>query len=185
MKVFKITFIVAAAGLIAFSSCKKDPQELRDEKIGGCLDENSPMYNSAADFDDESCVYAYVNAYEITYHPQKDESGSDWDLLFNTDADIYLKIKPEGATNWMFESAVVDDQPHNEPVSWTAPENIKLLNQDYYWEVYDSDATGGDDFVASGTFNPIELAMDGTITATGTNASGNETQLVLTYELSE
>lgn len=185
MKGYKLSVLAVATGLIAFSSCKKEEPELRDEKIGGCLNENSPMYNELADFDDESCVFAYVNAYEITYHPSKDQNGDDWDFLINTDADIYLRIKPEGATNWMFESSVIDDQPHNEAVVWTAPENIKLLNQDYYWEVYDSDATGGDDFVASGTFNPIELALDGTITATGTNASGNETQLVLTYELGE
>ncbi|CAG5085170.1 hypothetical protein CRYO30217_02668 [Parvicella tangerina] len=176
---------ILAVGMVALSSCKKEEPEMRDEKIGGCTDENSPLYNGSADFDDQSCVYAYVNAYEITYHPQKDESGDDWDLLVNTDADIYLKIKPEGASDWMFESAVVDNQAHDEPVSWTAPENIKLLNQDYVWEVYDSDGTSADDFVASGTFNPIELASNGTITTTGTNSSGNETQLVLTYELDE
>lgn len=185
MKTLQLSILIVTVGALTFSSCKKEEPELRDEKVGGCLDENSPIYNSAADFDDESCRYAYVNAYEITYHPQKDENGDDWDLWVNTDCDIYIKIKPEGAADWMFESAVVDDQPHNEAVSWTAPENIKLLNQAYVWEVYDSDSGSGDDFVASGTFNPIALADDGVITTTGTNSSGNETQLVLTYELDE
>ncbi len=185
MKNLKALTIIAASGLVVLSACKKEEPELRDEKMGGCLDENSPMYDASADFDDESCVYAYVNAYEITYHPSKDENGDDWDFLIDTDADLIFRLKVDGASDWLFESAVVDNQPHDQPANWTAPENIKLLNQDYFWEVYDSDATSGDDFVASGTFNPIELADDGTVTTTGTNASGNDTQLVLTYELDE
>lgn len=185
MRVFKISALLIASSVIAFSSCKKDEPEMRDEKIGGCLDENSPIYNSSADFDDESCVYAYVNAYEITFHPANDASGDDWDFLIDTDADIYMRIQIDGDSQWIFESSVVDNQAHNQAVSWTAPENIKLFNQDYYWEAYDSDATSGDDFIASGTFNPIELADDGTITTTGTNSSGNQTQLVLSYELAE
>ena len=185
MKLMKVSALLLASGIVLFSSCKKTEPEMRDEKIGGCLDDDSPIYNSIADFDDESCIYAYVNAYEITYHPANDANGDDWDFLINTDADIYLKIQIEGESTWLFESSVVDNQAHNQPVTWTAPENIKLFNTDYYWEVYDSDATGGDDFVASGIFNPIELAGDSTIVATGTNSSGNETQLVLSFELSE
>lgn len=187
MKIFRTTTLLLATGIIALSSCKKEEPELRDEKIGGCTDQDSPMYDGTVDFDDESCVYAYVNAYEITYHPQYDESGSDWDFLTNTDADLILRIKPDGASTWMFESAEISNQPHDQPADWTAPENIKLLNQDYFWEVYDADTGSGDDFVASGTFNPIELAdvNSGTITTLGTNASGNPTQLVLSFELNE
>jgi hypothetical protein len=185
MKLFRASALVLGVGVIAFSSCKKEEPEMRDEKLGGCLNENSPLYNSAADFDDESCQFAYVNAYEITYHPANDANGDDWDFLVNTDADLILRIKPDGATSWMFESVELSDQGHNDPANWTAPENIKLLNQDYFWELYDVDGTSSDDFVASGTFNPIELADDGTIVTTGTNSSGNESQLVLTYELGD
>lgn len=185
MKTIQKTLLILCAGLAVTTSCKKEEPELRDEKVGGCLDKNSPMYNASADFDDESCVYAYVNAYEIAYHPSKDENGDDWDLWVNTDADLILRVKVDGAADWLFESAVIDNQPHDEPAVWTAPENIKLLNQDYFWEVYDNDGTSGDDFVASGTFNPITLANNGTITTTGTNSSGNPTELVLHYELAE
>lgn len=181
----RTSIIILAAGMIALSSCKKEEPEMRDEKVGGCLNENSPMYNASADFDDESCVFAYVSAYEISYHPANDANGDDWDFLINTDADLIFRIKQDGAADWMFESSEMADQPHNQAATWTAPENIKLFNQDYFWELYDSDGTSGDDFVASGTFNPIELADDGTITTTGTNSSGNDSQLVLTYELGE
>ena len=104
MKILKVSTLLLASGALLFASCKKNEPEMRDEKIGGCLDENSPAYNDLADFDDESCVYAYVNAYEITYHPANDASGDDWDFLLNTDADIYLKIMIDGDTEWLFES---------------------------------------------------------------------------------
>lgn len=185
MNTIKIATLVLGAGIVSFSSCKKEEPELRDEKLGGCLDQNSPLYNAEADFDDESCRFAYVNAYEITFHPSKDENGDDWDLWVNTDADLIFRIKPEGAANWMFESAEMTDQAHDQPATWTAPENIKLLNQNYTWELYDVDTGSGDDFVASGTFNPIALADNGEIITTGTNASGNPSQLVLTYDLDE
>ncbi|MCB9197061.1 MAG: hypothetical protein H6600_01260 [Flavobacteriales bacterium] len=188
MKKIQLSLLILGLGITLMSSCKKEEPELRDEKVGGCLDKDSPLYNANADFDDESCVYAYINAYQVTFHPQKDESGSDWDFLVNTDADLLLRFKVDGGTSWLFESAVIDNQPHDQAANWTAPVNIKLYNQDYYWEVYDYDGTSGDDFVASGTFNPLELADKTAMTVTvigNSNTFSNGTQLVLTFELDE
>ncbi len=184
MKLIQSTTLLLASALIMGTSCKKK-EPVEDEKIGGCLDPNSPVYNSAADFDDESCLYAYTSSYEITYHPEKDESGSNWDFAVNTDADLILRIKEQGAANWMFESAVIDDQAHNSPAVWTAPTLIKLESKTYEWELYDYDATSGDDFVSSGSFNAITLASNGSIITTGTNSSGNQTQLKISYTLDD
>ncbi len=183
MNILKTTLLLATSTLILGTSCrKKEPVE--DEKIGGCLDIDSPLYNANADFDDESCKYAYTDSYEITYHPEQD-GGSDWDFLTNTDADLILRIKEQGAPNWMFESATIDNQPHNVPAVWTAPTRLKLYNKVYEWELYDYDATSGDDFVSGGTFNAVELASNGSIIAKGTNPSGNETQIKIYYTLED
>ena len=98
---------------------------------------------------------------------------------------LILRIKEEGATNWLFESAEISNQAHNVPAVWTAPINIKLLNQNYEWELVDYDATTSDDLVATGTFNPIDLANDGEIIASGTNPNGGQSQLRITYNLDE
>jgi hypothetical protein len=184
MKIIKSTTLFLACAALLSTSCKKK-EPVEDAKVGGCLNEDSPLYNASADFDDESCLFAYTSSYEISYHPEKDPSGSDWDFLTNTDADLILRIKEQGAANWMFESAVIDNQPHNSPAVWTAPTLIKLSNKVYEWELYDYDATSGDDFVSSGSFNAITLATNGTIITEGTNSSGNKSQLKISYTLGE
>ncbi len=169
-----------ASSIIFSGACKKEPEPV-DTSVGGCTDMDSPLYNASADYDDNSCQYAYVTQYEITFH-QETDGGSDWDLLLNTDADLILRVKESGASSWMFESATIDNQPHNVAATWTAPANIKLLNKDYEWELYDYDDTSGDDFIASGTFNPIELASGGEVIATNTSAN---TQIKLYYNLAD
>jgi hypothetical protein len=177
----KILFLTSLAVLmVGTDSCKKKEAELRSTKIGGCLDPNSLNYNASSDFDDESCQYAYVNQYEITYHPSKD-CGSDWDLLVNTDADLILKIKVKTETTWFFESPELSNQAHNVPAVWTAPVNIKLLNTIYSWELIDYDSTSGNDVVATGEFNPMDVAADGKVIVIGKNSCNEETQLVLYY----
>ena len=184
MKIFKTTTLVLASVLALGTSCKKK-EPIEDAKVGGCLDKESPIYSASADFDDETCKFAYTSSYEITYHPQKDESGDDWDLWTNTDADLILRIKVQGASNWMFESSEISNQAHNSPAVWTAPTNIKLGNKMYEWELYDADTGSSDDFVSSGSFNAIALAQEGTIITLGTNSSGNKTQLKITYTLGD
>jgi len=179
----KIIFgALIASTIVLTGSCKKDPPP-EDTKIGGCSDPDSPLYNANADYDDNSCQYAFTSSYEITSHPEKDANGDDWDFLTYTDADLYVIIKEEGSTTELFHSTTIEDQPHNSPATWTAPASIKLLNKNYTFEVYDEDTGSSDDFVGSGTFNPIELANSGTITATGTNSSGDQTVFKIYYEL--
>ena len=173
-----------AGAIVLGTSCKKK-EPVEDAKVGGCLNTESPLYNSGADFDDESCLFAYTSSYEISYHPEKDQNGDDWDFLTNTDADLILRIKEQGAANWMFESAEISNQAHNSPAVWTAPNIIKLGNRTYEWELVDYDATSSDDLVATGTFNAVALASEGTIITLGTNPSGNPTQLKISYTLGD
>ena len=185
MKNSRLFTVLAVSGALAFgSSCKKEEPDPRDGTVGGCLDADSPLYNAAADYDDESCKYANTASYEISYHPEEDD-GSDWDLWTNTDADLILRIREVGATNWMFESAEISNQPHNVPAVWTAPTLIKLLNKEYEWELVDYDSTTGDDFVSSGTFNPVALASDGNVITLGTNPAGDASQLKIAYTLED
>jgi hypothetical protein len=170
--------------VILIGSCKKQEAELRATKIGGCLDPNSLNYNVTVDFDDESCQYAFVEQYEITYHPQQD-CGSAWDgfpTFGNAQkADLILKIRVKGETTWLYESPEKTDQTHNVPAVWTAPVNIKLLNKTYEWILEDYDTLNDNDLVAQGEFNPMELASNGKVIAIGKNGCNNETQLVLHY----
>jgi len=175
-----LSAVILSSFVVLTGSCKKDPDPV-DNTVGGCTDADSPLYNGSADYDDNSCLYAYVTSYEISYHPEQD-GGSDWDLFIDTDADLMLRVKEQGSGSWMFESATIDNQAHNAAATWSAPSSIKLLNKTYEWDLYDEDTGSGDDFIASGTFNPIELAASGVITTT--DASGS-TQLKLYYNLDD
>lgn len=181
----KITSILLIALLAtSVNSCKKKESELRSTKIGGCLDPNSLSYNPASDFDDESCKYAFVNQYEITYHPLKD-CGSDWDgfpTLGNAKkADLIFKIRVKGESVWFYESPELTDQTHNVPAVWTAPVNIKLENKIYEWILEDYDSLNSNDLVATGEFNPMDVAADGKVIVIGKNSCNEETQLILHY----
>ncbi len=182
-----ITFSLSII-ILLFCSCKKTEVE-EETKVGGCTDIDSPIYNPLVDFEDASCLYAYVHQYEISFYPNEDPNASwpiyTWDdPISGENADLILRIWEQDNSEELFESSEMTDQPYNTPAVWTAPYNIKLLNKTYEWDLVDYDATSGNDFIASGTFNPIELADNGTITTIGHHTAGNETQLVLYYELS-
>ena len=188
MKIKPILLFSFLMSFVLFLSCKKNEIE-EDTKVGGCTDIDSPIYNAQADFEDASCLYAYVHQYEISYYPNEDPDASwpiyTWDdPISGADADLILRIWEQENSNEIFNSSEKEDQPYNVPAIWTAPYNVKLLNKTYEWELVDYDATSSDDFIASGTFNPIELADNGTITTIGYHTAGNQTQLVLHYELS-
>ena len=177
-----ISFI-ALGSVIAFSgACKKQDEPTAQDvvKNKGCSDIDSPLYDPEVEEDDNSCTYARVSKYEITYHPEKTPSGSVWDygLGSSTNADLILRVKEQGASSWSFESSIAENQEHNSPAEWSAPSPLKLLNKTYEWELYDQETTNADDFISSGTFNPISLANEGTITTT----SGGS-QLKIYYNL--
>ena len=180
-------FLITLA-FLTIISCRKVElnEDRRDTKIGGCNDLDSPFYSDSIAYDDQSCTYAYTERYEITYHPEKD-GGSDWDPFVYTDADLVFRIKEQGSADWLFESTTKEDQAHNVPAIWAAPEAVKLLNKNYEWELVDEDNGTADDFVASGQFNPIGKARegnqdDGQIEVT--DATGG-TQLILYYTVKQ
>ncbi len=176
---FKFIYILIPA--IITISCRKveDPNNARATKAGGCLDIDSPFYNDTVDYDNQSCRYAFTERYEISYHPEKDGS-TNWDPVVSTNADLELRIKEQGSSDWLFESSTKEDQDHDVPAVWAAPESIKLLNKNYEWELYDADIGTADDFIAGGTFNPIGKANTGEIVI----IEGG-TQLKIYYELKE
>ncbi|MCT4581605.1 MAG: hypothetical protein N4A35_09325 [Flavobacteriales bacterium] len=158
--IINLLSITALSGAVLFAgACKKseEPEPTVVPKVKGCTDIDSPLYNADAEESDGSCTYARVTKYEITYHPEMDGS-SNWDPTVYTDADLILRIKEQGTSNWSFESSTIEDQAHNVPAEWTAPSPLKLLNKTYEWELYDDDNGTADDFISSGTFNPITLA---------------------------
>lgn len=167
--------------------CKKSIIE-QDTKIGGCTDINSPIYNPNVDFEDASCLYAYVSEYEISFYPNEDPNASwpvlTWDdPISGSEADLILTIKDKETNTTIFLSSEKPDQTYNVPAIWNAPVNIKLFNKAYEWELVDSDGLNDDDFIASGEFNPILLANDGEITTIGYHTAGNQSQLKIRYNL--
>ena len=187
--------------LVLSFSCRK--VELEDDiKIGGCTDIDSPLYDPAADYENSTCVYAFVHQYEITYHPEDPYDGTwlipSWDdAVSGPEADLILRIFVHDttwitdstysvSTNDVFLSTEKSNQAHNSAAYWTAPENLMMYNKIYNWELVDYDLTSSDDIVALGTFNPLELVNNGKITTIGEYPSGGaQTQLVLHYELQE
>ena len=89
------------------------------------------------------------------------------------------------SSNYLFYSPILDDQSPNSAAYWTAPVEFKLLNMDYQWELYDHDVTNSNEFIDSGSFNPVEIASNFKITVYGKNPPVNRTQLVLHYQLSD
>jgi hypothetical protein len=173
--------------LIVVAGCKKSVIE-QNTLVGGCTDIDSPIYNSGVDFDDASCLYAYIYEYEISFYPSEDPSASwpilTWDdPISGANADLILKIWEKDNNNLIFTSSELPNQPYNTPGIWNAPENLKLYNKEYDWELVDYDGLNDNDFIASGTFNPIELAIEGEISTTGNHTAGNQSQLKIRYNL--
>jgi len=177
----RFAYIFIPLLVLNFFSCRKveDPNNARITKAGGCSDIDSPLYNDTVDYDNQTCRYAFTERYEISYHPEKD-GALNWDPITFTNADLELRIKEQGSADWLFESSTKEDQDHDVPAIWAAPESIKLLNKNYEWELYDADNGTADDFVAGGVFNPIGKANTGEIVI----VEGG-TQLKVYYELKE
>lgn len=162
--------VVTLSSIMAIS-CKKI--EYVDEKFGGCYDINSPLYDVEIDYDDGSCQFAYVNAYEITQHPEKDPSGSNWDVIAigeATKADLKLTVGIQQTGETIFESSEKDDQTYNEAATWVSPYDLQLLNQTYNWTLNDNDVSG-EELIAKGTFNPIQLASGGEVVINHSNGT--------------
>ena len=83
----------------------------------------------------------------------------------------------------MFESFEHTDQAHNDTAKWGAPYEYQLLNTSYSWELWDVDATGGDDLVVSGQFNAIDNAQNGVVSTVGYNSAGDSAELRILYDL--
>jgi len=194
--IFKTLLLVGlGTSLLALDACKKaeDPNLLRSTKRGGCTDIDSPMYDTELDYDDQSCLYAYTKAYTISYYNRN--NGADWDDYWcitsqYKPADLILRVKPIGDTDWMFESSVNEDQDYNDSTRWGATAAIKLLNQNYTFELIDEDGAGnwtcdtGSDLIYTGIFNPIENAKDGVVTIKR-KVGQDSIQLLIYYDLKQ
>ena len=191
-----------ATAVVSYSSCRKEEPPATTNNgtglngtgtgngtggttVNGCTDSDSPLYNSSANNNDGTCKYVYTTSYEISYHPEKD-NGSVWDFGIGnaTKADLILKIKEVGASNYIFEGDEKTNQDHNTPAVWAAPSAVKLKNKTYEWVLEDYDATSGNDIVSQGTFNPITAASNGVISTIGQHpTSGEQSRLKITYNL--
>ncbi|MFT5778180.1 MAG: hypothetical protein ACI837_001136, partial [Crocinitomicaceae bacterium] len=159
-----VTHSILALAIVAFStgSCKKEPIDPNAGETLGCMDIDSPHFDATATLDDGSCESLYVTEYELSNY-----QDIDWDLLINVDADVYLKVKKQNAASWEFASNTINDVNPNAPQLWSAPEQFQLTNEFYTWELYDADLppVDQDDFMASGTFNPVVDGVDGVVTS--------------------
>ena len=61
----KLIFFVSVLTLVG---CKKDIFDANNN-LGGCTDIDAINFNNEADFEDNSCLYAYIQEYEISYYP--------------------------------------------------------------------------------------------------------------------
>lgn len=173
--------------IVLSGACKK--VEVIDEKVGGCFDTDSPIHDASIDYDNGTCQYAYIDLYELTNHPDQDpaNSGVDWD--FNvlgepyTRPDVLLTITNQLTGEVLFQSPEFDDIAPASTPSWSAPYQQQLFNHNYEWTLYDADDLDGDDLMASGVFNPIESANNGTIQFGDVNALQDSTVITMFYTL--
>lgn len=188
----KLTTKLLSIALIAVTfgtSCKKkeeassnDCENSNNTEVTGCMDANAYNYNSEATITSNNCTFIKTTMYEITNHAEFNENGDDWDSFINTKADIIFRIKEEGASDWMFEGDVKNNQTHSDPAQWTAPSAEVLKNKNYEWELVDDETIGSDEPMANGTFNPKSLTnSNNEIITTYTDPNGLVTQLKIYY----
>ncbi len=164
-------------------SCKKDPETSGASVVKGCMDNDAYNFNSSATEDNGNCVYIKTTMYEVSYYAKFKEDGSTWDAVINTNADLILKIKEQGASTWLFESTVMNNQNDTIPAQWNAPTVERLKNKTYEWELLDNETIGSPETIATGSFNPINDANNNEIVSKYTDANGLETQIKVYYFL--
>ena len=47
-----------------------------ENNLGGCTDINAINYNDSADFENQSCQFAIINEYEVSYYPEENPNSS-------------------------------------------------------------------------------------------------------------
>lgn len=160
-------------------SCKKT----EIAKVCGCTDINSPIYNPLAEEEDSSCLYIYAIEFEVISFPLTDANGSNWDIVpGTTNPDLLLTIRKEGETNNTFTSSVLNNQDSSNKVIWTAPIPFAMLNENWIWELNDSDGLSNNDFMAQGIFNPLN-AFNSSSSQLDLISSNGETSIILYFTL--
>ena len=171
---------ILVIGLVA-SSCKKE--EENSGGTGGCMDENSPYFSSAATYDNGTCEFLYITEYEVTNFEDK-----DWDLsvplLETFKADLYIKVKRQSSSSWEFSSSTINNADPNTVQIWSAANQFQLVNETYEWELFDEDTPplDTDDPMASGSFNPVTSGNNGVVVS---ESSDGLTTVKIRYSLHE
>lgn len=184
----KKVFLVLLSASMVLGACKKKGAG-EEEKVGGCTDPDSPAYASGLDFDDGSCKYAYVTEIEVMSFPS-DDNGQAWDAFAignERKADIYFKFKPQSQADYAsfftsYDTPIDNADPAVSHI-WTSANQFKLTSESWYWELVDKDGVtaGADDYIASGTINPISLITNvdsGYLTLSSTDG---ETQIKVKF----
>tara|TARA_Y100001954_G_scaffold193902_1_gene209197 strand:+ start:345 stop:884 length:540 start_codon:yes stop_codon:yes gene_type:complete len=175
----KFYWIIVLALMLFLNACKKKDESLQKR---GCIDINSPFYDSTAEDDDGSCLYIYAVELEITDFPSKDANGSNWDIVpGTTKPDLLLTLKKEDSSTTNFTSSVLNNSSVADDNIWTTPEPILMLNEGWEWELWDDDVDAND-LMAQGSFNPIIEYGQESILLT---SNDEKTKLTLSFILSE
>ena len=82
LKFYIIVFVISLVG------CKKQIFD-SSNNMGGCTDLNAINYLDSVDFEDNTCKYAYINQYEVSYYPEDNPNSS---IPFVNSLDIPLRI---------------------------------------------------------------------------------------------
>ena len=155
--IYSYILAILVVGMVA-SGCNKEDDN--SGEIGGCMDVNSPDYNSTATYDNGICQFLYVTDYEVTNY-----EDINWDLVINVNADLYIKVKRQSSSSWEFSSNTINNADPNTVQIWSAPNQFQLLNETYVWELFDADnpPVDTDDEMASGSFNPVTSGNNGVV----------------------
>ena len=182
-----ILFSLLGGALLVGNSCKKKEVAplmgaTDSTEILGCTDPNAYNYNPEATATNNNCTFIKTTMYEVSYHAEFNPSGSSWDSFVNKKADIIFRFREQGATSWMFESAVVNNHTHTAAVQWPATAASVLKNKTYEWELVDDETVGSAEFMAGGNFKPKDLTTSNNeIILTYSDANGLKTQVKIYY----
>ncbi len=86
-----------------------------------------------------------IDGLEITYFPQTESDGGNWD--YSNGPDIYWKLLDENE-NQIYESGYADNATQSDlPIYYSADIDIDDLSQMYDFQFYDYDPSSSDDFM--------------------------------------
>ncbi len=154
----QLLFGFMAVSALFFSSCKDKCKDVDCKNNGVC---NEGVCECPAGFSGDDCsglvtpTKVTITQIDIIDFPGTD-GGSNWDVVIDTDPDIYLELIDDGTSNVAWTSSTFDNVADGTQFSINGLSiEITNVSDSYSIKMWDDDATSGDDLMTTAGFTPF------------------------------